>query len=253
MTKRDRAGFVVDATRTARVVRLPRATAASFLLTTGLACAPGLVTAVQAVGPPTIARLQYDGGGDWYANPSSLPNLLAAVRERTAVATAGREVVVRLHELSLRDHPLVYMTGHGNVRFTLSERRALADYLISGGFLHADDNYGMDESFRREMALVFPEKNWVELPPGHVLFREPYDFSAGLPKVHEHDGGRPQAFGLFHEGRLAVLYTFEMDLGDGWEDAAVHGDPEEVREAALRLGVNIFLFAMRQPAWGSSP
>ncbi len=223
----------------------------TFFLAVATAGASPLGAAVQSAGPATIARLQYDGGGDWYANPSSLPNLLAAVRERTGIATASREAVVRPGDLSLRDHPFIYMTGHGNVRFTLDERRALADYLTSGGFLHADDNYGMDESFRREMALVFPEKSWVELPSSHPLFGEPYDFSGGLPKVHEHDGGRPQALGLFHEGRLAALYTFEMDLGDGWEDAGVHSDPEEVREAALQLGVNIFLFAMRQPAWGS--
>lgn len=224
---------------------------ASAFLAAGLACVPASGTAAQAAGPPTIARLQYGGGGDWYANPSSLPNLLAALRERAGIAAAGREAVVRPGDPSLWDHPFIYMTGHGNVRFTPDERRALADYLTSGGFLHADDNYGMDESFRREMALVFPDKNWIELPPSHALFREPYDFSGGLPKVHEHDGGRPRAFGLFHAGRLVALYTFEMDLGDGWEDAGVHDNPADVREAALRLGVNIFLFAMRQPAWGA--
>lgn len=220
----------------------------AVLLATAAACAEA---GAQASGPPTIARLHYDGGGDWYANPSSLPNLLAAVRERTGIATAAREAVVRPGDLSLRDHPFVYMTGHGNVRFSPEERAALRAYLLGGGFLHADDNYGMDESFRREMAALFPDKRMVELPPDHALFAAPYALPGGLPKVHEHDGGRPQAFGIFHEGRLAVLYTFEADLGDGWEDEAVHGDPPAVREAALQMGVNVFVFVTRQAAWAS--
>ncbi len=205
----------------------------------------------QAAGPPTIGRLKYDGGGDWYANPSSLPNLLAAVRERTGIATATRDAVLTPADLGLRDYPFIYMTGHGNIRFSPEERNALRAYLQGGGFLHADDNYGMDESFRREMALLFPDQSMVELPPDHALFRVPYRLPGGLPKVHEHDGGRPQALGIFRDGRLAVLYTFEADLGDGWEDAGVHDDPPAVREAALQMGVNIFVFAMRQAAWTS--
>lgn len=223
---------------------------AALLAACGFAVAAG-DAAGQATGPPTIARLQYDGGGDWYANPSSLPNLLAAVRERAGIATANREAVVRPGDPSLRDYPFVYMTGHGNVRFSPEQRDALRAFLLDGGFLHADDNYGMDDSFRREMALLFPDKPMVELPPDHPVFRAPYRLPGGLPKVHEHDGGRPQAFGIFHEGRLAVLYTYESDLGDGWEDAAVHDDSPAVREAALQMGVNIFVFAMRQAAWAS--
>ena len=202
----------------------------------------------QGTGPVTIARLQYDGGGDWYANPSSLPNLLTEVRERTGIPTADREVAVRPTDPALRDFPFLYMTGHGNVRFTDEERLALRRYLLGGGFLHADDNYGMDESFRREIERVFPDRELVELPPEHPVFQAPYEFSDGLPKIHEHDGAPPQAFGIFHQGRLVMIYTYETDLGDGWEDPDVHEDPSEVREEALRMGVNIFVFAMSQVA-----
>lgn len=196
----------------------------------------------------TIARLQYDGGGDWYANPSSVPNLLAAIRDRTGVMVASREATVRPLDARLRDHPYLYMTGHGNVSFTPEERLALREYLLEGGFLHADDNYGLDESFRREMAAIFPDRELQELPPEHPIFHMLYDFPDGLPKIHEHDGLPPQAFGIFQGGRLMVFYTYESDLGDGWEDPGVHDDPEVVREDALRMGVNIFLYVMSQGA-----
>lgn len=207
--------------------------------------------AAQGRGPVAVARLRYDGGGDWYANPSSLPNLMTAVRERTGIPVAPQEATVAPGDPSLRDYPFLYMTGHGNVRFTPEERLALRRHLLAGGFLHADDNYGMDASFRLEMSRVFPDKEFVELPPDHPLFRAPYEFPDGLPKVHEHDGGPPQALAIFHQGRLAVLYTYETDLGDGWEDADVHQDSEETREAALRMGVNIFVFAVAQAAQAS--
>jgi hypothetical protein len=194
----------------------------------------------------TVGRLQYGGGGDWYANPSSLPNLLAAIRERTGVPVAEREVVVSPLDPGLRDVPFVHMTGHGNVVFTPEERRALRSYLEGGGFLHADDNYGMDEAFRREMALLFPDREMVELPPDHPVFHVVYSFPEGIPKIHEHDGHPPQAFGIFHEGRLMVLYSYETDLGNGWEDPEVHGNPPEIRETALRMGVNLFLYALSQ-------
>ena len=209
------------------------------------AAVPDTATA-QANGPVTIARLQYDGGGDWYANPSSLPNLLAEVEARTGIETAEREVAVRPTDPALRDFPFLYMTGHGNVRFTPDERLALRRYLLGGGFLHADDNYGMDESFREEIARIFPDRELVELPDEHPVFHAPYEFPGGLPKIHEHDGAPPQAFGIFHNGRLVVIYTYETDLGDGWEDPDVHDDAPEVREDALRMGVNIFIFAMTQ-------
>ena len=219
-----------------------------LLLAAAMAVLPVQGALAQGGGPVTIARLQYEGGGDWYANPSSLPNLLAEVRARTGIPTADREVIVRPTDPSLRDHPFLYMTGHGNVRFSPDERLALRRYLLGGGFLHADDNYGLDESFREEISRILPDRELVELPPEHPVFRAPYEFPAGLPKIHEHDGAPPQAFGIFHQGRLVVIYTYETDLGDGWEDPDVHEDPPEVREEALRMGVNIFVFAMTQAA-----
>ena len=194
----------------------------------------------------TIARLQYEGGGDWYANPSSLPNLLAAIQQRTGIPVARREVNVRPLDPALYDQPYLYMTGHGDVRFSAAERAELREYLTSGGFLHADDNYGLDESFREEIAQIFPDAELTEIPPDHPVFHTFYDFPEGLPKIHEHDGNPPQAFGVFHEGRLVVFYSYESDLGDGWEDEDVHGDSEDLREAALRMGVNLFLFVLGQ-------
>ena len=205
-------------------------------------------TAVTEADSITIARLQYDGGGDWYANPSSLPNLLEALRERTGLPTARREVSVTATDPALRDYPYLYMTGHGNVVFTPAERTALREYLLSGGFLHADDNYGLDESFREEMAQIFPDAELTEIPPEHPVFSTFYDFPEGLPKIHEHDGRPPQAFGIFLEGRMLVFYTYESDLGDGWEDEGVHEDTPETREEAIRMGVNLFLFALGQAA-----
>lgn len=192
----------------------------------------------------TVARLRYEGGGDWYANPSSLPNLLREIRTRTGIAVAGREVAVSLTDPSLPDYPWLYMTGHGTVRLSPRERLALREYLLGGGFLHADDNYGLDESLRRELAAVFPERPLVEIPASHPVFHQLYDFAEGLPKIHEHDGKPPQALGIFDEGRLLVFYSYESDLGDGWEDADVHQDPAQTREAALQMGVNLFLYAL---------
>lgn len=194
----------------------------------------------------TVARLQYDGGGDWYANPSSLPNLLATVRERTGIPVARREASVTPLDPALRDYPYVYMTGHGDVRFSPAERTALREYLLGGGFLHADDNYGLDESFREEIAEIFPDAELTEIPPDHPVFHSFYDLADGLPKIHEHDGNPPQAFGIFQGGRLVVFYSYESDLGDGWEDEAVHEDAPEIREDALRMGVNLVLYVLGQ-------
>jgi len=194
----------------------------------------------------TIARLQYEGGGDWYANPSSLPNLLAAIRERTGIPVARREVNVRPLDPTLYDYPYLYMTGHGDVRFSAAERAQLREYLTSGGFLHADDNYGLDESFREEIAQIFPDTELTEIPADHPVFHTFYDLPDGLPKIHEHDGNPPQAFGIFLRGRLVIFYSYESDLGDGWEDEDVHGDVEGVREAAFRMGVNLFLYVLGQ-------
>jgi hypothetical protein len=194
----------------------------------------------------TITRLQYPGGGDWYGNPSSLPNLLAAIRERTGVQVTMREETVTPLDPSLPDHPYLYMTGHGNVQFSPAERAALRAYLLGGGFLHADDNYGMDESFRREIRLIFPDVPLVEIPASHPVFHDFYDFPEGIPKIHEHDGLPAQALGIFVHGRLAVFYSYQSDLGDGWEDPEVHQDPPAVREQALRMGVNLFLYVLGQ-------
>ena len=197
---------------------------------------------------PTVARLQYGGGGDWYAGPSAIANLLAAIRERTGLPVAEREAVVTPLDPALRDYPFLYLTGHGNVAFNDQEREALRGYLEAGGFLHADDNYGLDEAFRREMAVLFPDRSLVEIPGDHPVFQVFYEFPDGLPKIHEHDGESPEAWGIFYEGRLVVFYSHESDLGNGWEDPDVHDDPPEMREQALRMGVNLFVYALTRQA-----
>ena len=196
----------------------------------------------------TIARLQYEGGGDWYANPSSLANLLERIASDTGLPVARREATISLRDPALRDFPYLYMTGHGNVGFSPEEGAALRDHLLGGGFLHVDDNYGLDESFRREIASVFPRRELVEIPADHPVFNAFHALPEGLPKVHEHDGKPPQAFGLFDRGRLMLFYSYESDLGDGWEDPEVHDDPAEIREQALRMGVNLFVYAMTRGA-----
>ena len=196
------------------------------------------------VGDLTIGRLQYGGGGDWYANPSSIPNLLSAIRSRTTLDVDVRERVVKLSDPNLWEIPYIHMTGHGNVTFSRTEAATLRTYLENGGFLHADDNYGMDESFRREIARVFPDNPLEEIPLDHPVYHLVYDFPEGIPKIHEHDDLPAQAFGIFLGDRLALFYSYQSDLGDGWEDAEVHNDPPEVREAAIRMGVNLFVYAV---------
>ncbi len=191
----------------------------------------------------TIARIKYQGGGDWYNGPTEIPNLLAYIREHTPIRTAAKEVRVEILDEAFFSYPISYLTGHGNIRFSDHEIRRLRRYLEHGGFLIANDDYGLDNAFRREMRRVFPDKELVELPPSFELFHKPFKFTS-LPKIHEHDGKRPQAFGIFHEGRLVVFYNFESDIGDGWDDPDVHGDPPETREAALRFGTNIVLWAL---------
>ena len=194
----------------------------------------------------TIARLHYGGGGDWYSNPSSLPNLLNYLQTHTAIIAADKEARIQLTDDNLYSYPYLYMTGHGNVRFTDAEIIRLRTFLLRGGFLHADDNYGMDPSFRREIKRVFPEKELIPLPHNHPIFHQVYDFNNGLPKVHEHNNKPPQALALYEDDRILVIYTYESDLGDGWEDAEVHNDPNYIREAALQMGVNIIHFALTQ-------
>ncbi len=195
-------------------------------------------------GSMTIGRLHYDGGGDWYANPSSLPNLLAAIRERTGLRVAAKEKVVQLVDDEIWNVPYLHLTGHGNIHFSDQELAVLRRWLLAGGFLHASDNYGLDESFRREMARLFPDHPLEEVPLSHPVYHLVYDFPQGLPKIHEHDGKPAQGFGIFLNGRLAVFYDYQCDLGDGWEDAEVHHDPPEKHEAALRMGVNLFAYAV---------
>jgi hypothetical protein len=195
---------------------------------------------------PTIAQLQYDGGGDWYANPSGLPNLLRTIRARTGLPVAETPARTRLTDPTLWNYPFLYLTGHGNIRFSEEEVRLLRRYLLNGGFLHADDNYGLDESFRREIRRVFPDRELQELPTSHPVFRSFYELADGLPKIHHHDGKPPQAFGIFEKGRLVLFYSYESDLGNGWEDPDLHNLPAGTREAALRMGVNLFVYALAQ-------
>lgn len=190
-----------------------------------------------------LAVLQYGGGGDWYSNPTALPNLIRFCNEQIRTTLYARPQVVRPNDQALFDYPMIHMTGHGNVYFTEEEASTLRDYLLSGGFLHIDDNYGMDQYLRRELSKVFPDKELKELPASHPIFQGPFPFPNGLPKIHEHDQGRPQAFGISHQGRLVLLYTYESDLGDGWEDPEVHNDPMDVRLKALQMGANIVHYA----------
>ncbi|SVA36259.1 uncharacterized protein METZ01_LOCUS89113 [marine metagenome] len=193
-----------------------------------------------------IARVQYGGGGDWYCDPSSLPNLLEYLKTNTSMTKASKEVRIKLTDSNAKLFPYLYLTGHGNIRFSENEIIELRSILSNGGFLHADDNYGMDKSFRREMKRVFPNKEFVELPHSHPIFSSYFKIENGLPKIHEHDNKPPQALGIFENNKLAVLYTYESDLGDGWEDAAVHNDPPALRDLALKMGVNIIYFALTQ-------
>jgi hypothetical protein len=192
----------------------------------------------------TIGRLHYDGGGDWYANPSSLPNLLSAIRTRTTLRVAPAEKVVTLGEDDLWNVPYLYMTGHGNVHWSDRDLATLRRYLQQGGFLHADDNYGMDPSIRRELARLFPEHPLVEVPLDHPIYHLVYEFPKGMPKIHLHDGKPAQGFGIFLDGRLVVYYSYQSDLGDGWEDPQVHNDPADKRQAALKMGINLFAYAV---------
>jgi hypothetical protein len=204
-----------------------------------------LAAPVRPVPPVmTIGRLHYDGGGDWYANPSSLPNLLNAIRTRTNLRVAPEEKVVTLSDDDLWSVPYIYMTGHGNVRFSDQDLATLRQYLLQGGFLHADDNYGMDSLIRRELARLFPDHPLVEVPLDHPIYHVVFDFPKGIPKIHVHDGKPAQGFGIFLDGRLAVYYSYQSDLGDGWEDPEVHHDPPEKHEAALRMGVNLFAYSV---------
>ena len=190
-----------------------------------------------------IAILQYKGGGDWYSNPTALPNLIQFCNQNINTAIGTKPKTVKPESTDIFQYPYIHMTGHGNVFFTDADADNLRKYLLSGGFLHIDDNYGMEPYIRKELIKVFPDKELVELPATHPIFSSKYNFPQGLPKIHEHDGKRPQALGIIEENRLVVLFTFESDLGDGWENPEVHNDPEEVRTKALKMGANIIKYA----------
>ena len=193
-----------------------------------------------------IATLKYRGGGDWYSNPTALPNLVEFTNRETGTSISTNIATVEVGSQSLFNYPFIYMTGHGNVVFSAQEAQNLRNYLIGGGFLHVDDNYGLDPYFRREIAKVFPEYELVELPYSYPIYHQKFSFPEGPPKIHEHDGKPPQGFGIFHEGRLVLYYTYEIDLGNGWEDQIVHGNPEEVRLKALRMGANILQYVFNR-------
>jgi hypothetical protein len=208
-----------------------------------IAAALLLVTAGQSAAQLKIAKLKYGGGGDWYANKTALPNLIKFCNEQLSANIAIDEDVVEVGSRDLFGYPYVYMTGHGNVVFSPEEAQNLRNYLIAGGFLHIDDNYGLDKFIRLELKKVFPELELVELPFTHPIYHQKFNFPKGLPKIHEHDGKPAQGFGLLYEGRLVVFYSFECDLGNGWEDPRIHNDPEAKRQEALQMGANIMSFA----------
>ncbi|NQU51430.1 MAG: DUF4159 domain-containing protein [Bacteroidetes bacterium] len=193
-----------------------------------------------------LALLKYNGGGDWYSDPTALPNLIKYCNQNIKTNIYPEPSTIEIGSPEIFNFPFTHLTGHGNIILSESESMNLRIYLEGGGFLHADDNYGLDEYFRREMKKVFPNKEFVELPPSHSIFHQKYDFNEGVPKIHEHDLKPPQAFGLFIEERLVCLYTYEADLGDGWEDAEVHNDSAELREKALKMGANIIAFVFGQ-------
>ncbi|MEJ6748485.1 MAG: DUF4159 domain-containing protein [Flavobacteriales bacterium] len=186
-----------------------------------------------------IAVLKYNGGGDWYSNPTSIPNLVSFCNENINTNISEEIETVEVGNLEIFNYPFLHMTGHGNVIFSFEEAKNLREYLLAGGFLHIDDNYGMDPFVRSEIKKVFPNSDLVEIPPSHAIFHQSYDFNNGLPKIHEHDKNNPQAFGVFLEERLVLFYTYESDLGDGWEDPEVHNDSESTRLQALKMGANI--------------
>ena len=231
----------------ARVNRTRRSSAPSLWLSVFILLTlirPASAQVQQPSAPFALARLQYDGGGDWYNGPGEIPNLLEFIRRHTTIRTVSDEARVEIMDESLFAYPMLYLTGHGNISLTDAEAGRLRTYLERGGFLFANDDYGLDRSFQREMARVFPDKRLVELPPAFGLFQTPFKFPKGLPKIHEHDGAPPQAFGIFHNGRLVLFYNFESDIGDGWDDPGVHNDPPEKRGAALRMGANVIVWAL---------
>lgn len=192
--------------------------------------------------PIQLARLQYGGGGDWYNDPDALPNLAREIKARTNVEIVAEQKVITLMDQELANYPVLFMTGHGEVRFSEAERRRLRDYLRDGGFMYADDDYGMDTTFRREIALVLPNSELVELPFDHPIYHMMYDFDDGPPQTHKHVEGPPRGYGIFDSGRLVVFYTANSNPSDGW--TAAHNNPPDIREPAFQMGINIVLYGL---------
>ncbi|WP_424961721.1 DUF4159 domain-containing protein [Ekhidna sp.] len=192
--------------------------------------------------PVEIAKLKYDGGGDWYANKTALPNLIEFCNDQINTNLALSEDVVEVGSPDLFLYPYIYMTGHGNVVFNDAQVENLRNYLTSGGFLHIDDNYGLDQFVQIEIQKIFPELDFVEIPFDHPIYHQKFDFDDGLPKIHQHDGKPPKGYGIIYEGRLVCFYSYESDLGNGWEDQSVYNDPQEVRLEALKMGANIISY-----------
>jgi hypothetical protein len=217
-----------------------------FILFLSLLCVP--ISSMQAPNPNgalVIARVNYRGGGDWYNDPSILPNLCRFIKTNTRVDVEESENHIRLDDPDLFAYPVIFITGHGNISFSDIEAQCLRQYLLGGGFLYADDDYGMDASFRREMRKVFPDRHLIELPFSHGLYRSVFRFDHGLPKIHEHDNKPPQGFAFLNdEGRVMVFYSYESNISDGWADPDIHQDPAEKREDALRMGANIIIWAL---------
>ncbi len=199
-----------------------------------------------AQSPVSVVRIKYDGGGDWYGNRTTFVNLFKFMREQNNIPTTEREVTMSITDNDFFKYPIAYIAGHGNIKFSDEEVSRLRAYLIKGGFLWADDDYGMDKHFRREMKKVFPELSWLEAPFSHPIYHINDQFPNGLPKVHKHAGGPPKGLGLFLEGRMVVFYSFNTDISDGCEDPGIHNDPPEIRRAALKMGANILIWAMLQ-------
>ncbi len=204
-----------------------------------------LLSIYFSLGAQEIAILKYNGGGDWYSNPTALPNLIDFTNENANTKIAQDPTSVAVGNIDIFNFPMVFMTGHGNVFFSAQEAENLRNYLISGGFLHISDNYGMDKYIRREMKKVFPKIDFQEIPTDHPIYNQTFAFKNGIPKIHEHDKKPAQGFGIFHEGRLVCFYDFETDLSDGWEDASIHNNPQEVRLKALQMGANIIEYAFK--------
>jgi hypothetical protein len=202
-----------------------------------------LFLSLNSLGQLKIAKLKYNGGGDWYANKTALPNLITFCNKELGMSIRADEENVEVASTALFSYPYIYMTGHGNVVFSDAEALNLRKYLIAGGFLHIDDNYGLDKFIRLELKKVFPELELIELPFNHPVYHQKFDFDKGLPKIHEHDGKPAQGFGLIYEGRLILFYSYECDLGNGWEDPRIHDDPEAKRQEALKMGANLISYS----------